>query len=243
MTFEDANVLVTGADGGIGLAIATAFADAGAHVIRHSNSFIDGHVTADFGSAEGITRLVEHVTAQFDSLDVLVNNAGYQRNGSLDALSVRDIEHVMRVNSVAPVILMASLSPLLRQSRLRAVINISSIHDQVPVADNVPYAMSKAALVMATRCAALAYAQDGIRVNAVSPGAVRTPMNEALLDEMGTAVWDERIPLGVVGSPDDISGAVLFLASPAARYITGASLVVDGGYSANLVRYPEVRHD
>jgi gluconate 5-dehydrogenase len=129
------------------------------------------------------------------------------------------------------------LLPLLKAAPGASIINVTSIHDTVPYPGNFAYAMSKAALAMFTRSAALDLAPYGIRVNNLAPGAVATDLNREVIEAIGDEKFREWIPLGRVAQSDEMVGPAIFLASDAASYLTGATLYADGGYMQNLLRY------
>ncbi len=240
-------VLVTGSTSGIGAAIAEAFAGQGAYVLVHGldssagealagrlgGSFVEG----DLADPVAVERLGAEVSAS-GPLRVLVNNAGVERQSTIADLDLDVLAWTMQVNFTAPTRLTQLLLPSLRAARDACVINVTSIHEEVPVYGNLAYCASKAALGMMTRTAALELGREGIRVNAIAPGAVATQHNAALLERIGPSLFEEWVPLRRVGTPADIAGIALFLASAAARYINGHTVVADGGYRHHLVRYP-----
>ncbi len=237
--------LVTGSSQGIGKAIAAGFAAAGARVYIHGPSpagesvagEIGGHfVQADFTDPAQVARLAGTVTAAEARLDVLVNNAGIDSPAPLEELTPDILDRVLQVNLRAPVELTRLLLPLLRGSSGASVINVTSIHEAMPYPRNAAYCMAKAALAMFSKAVTLELAPHGIRVNNLAPGAVETDINRAILDRIGRDTFAEWIPLGRVGQTSDMVGPALFLASDASRYVTGTTLVADGGYLQHLVR-------
>lgn len=239
--------LVTGSTRGIGKAIATGFVTAGARVYVHGRDEARGRrladeigaqfIRADLEHFNEVERLAAELSAREDRLDVLVKNAGFDIEAKLDNIGPELLARVMRVNFEAPVQLTRLVLPLLRRSASASVINITSIHDQVPYYGNAAYCSSKAALAMFTKTIALELGPEGIRVNTIAPGAVETEINRSILDEIGRENFAQWIPLGRVAEPGEIVGPALFLASNAASYVSGATLVVDGAYSHHLVRY------
>lgn len=246
-SLEGRVALVTGSSRGIGKAIAHGLADAGARVYVHGRDEHDGaqvakalgttFLAADLARPHELERLVARLSSAEERLDVLVNNAGIELPVSLEALEPETLERMTRVNFAAPVQLTRLLLPLLRRSRDASVINVTSIHDTIPYKGNAAYCSAKAALAMFSRTAAVELAEHGIRVNTLAPGAVETDMNREVLDEIGRERFAEWIPLGRVGHEHEMVGPVVFLASRAASYVTGATLVADGAYSQHLVRY------
>lgn len=238
--------LVTGASGGIGAAIARAFASEGAHVIVHGRdpertrqvaAEVRGDaVLADLGLPGGASELAAHVLRLGD-LDVLVNNAGFETDAGVEDLTDEVLGALFRVNLFAPITLVRELLGSLSASGRGAVINVTSIHESVPVAGNGGYAAAKAALASFTRTAAIELGPRGVRINNLAPGAIETEMNRHLIAQVGAERFARWIPLGGVGRVEDVAGAAVFLASSTSRYVTGTTLTVDGGYSHHLVRY------
>ena len=240
--------LVTGGTGGIGEAIVRAFAAAGATCIVHGRNAERARSIADeVGGIAAVGDLAEPGTcetlieraAQSGGLDILVNNAGYEVRAHVEELGAEELARIMAVNFAAPAALMRLSLPLLRRSENPSIINVTSIHESVPVAANGGYAAAKAALASLSKTASVELGPQRIRVNTLAPGAILTDMNRDLIEQVGERSFREWIPLGRVGSVDEVASVAVFLASRAARYITGASIVADGGYSNNLVRYPD----
>ena len=148
-----------------------------------------------------------------------------------------ELEQLLRVDLVLPVELSRALLPNLQAGEQASIINVTSIHDTVPVASNGAYAMAKAALLMYTKTAAIEFALLGIRVNALAPGAIETDMNRELIDEIGRDKFEAWIPAGRVGTCDELIAPFVFLAGRGAGYTTGSRLCVDGGYEHHVIRY------
>jgi len=239
--------LVTGSAQGIGKAIAEGFAAAGARVWLTDILEAKGtavaeklgarFVKADLSASSEIQALAAQITTAEDKLDVLVNNAGIDRPMSLAKIDMKGFDEVWRVNARAPVELTHLLLPLLRKSSGASIINVTSIHAFVPHPGELPYNMAKAALDMFTKSMAQELSPVGIRVNNLAPGAVETDINREILAEMGHENFNQWIPLGRVAQTDEMIGPALFLASDASRYVTGTTVVADGAYLQNLVRY------
>jgi gluconate 5-dehydrogenase len=239
--------LITGSTRGIGEEIARGFAAAGAKVWIHGREETRGiqladelggrYLKVDLSRSEEVRKLAERLIAEEPRLDVLVNNAGLEVIMSLEHIDMVTFDLIWQVNTRAVVQLTHLLLPALKRAPAASIINITSIHDSVPYPNNAAYSMSKAALAMFTKVAALELAPLGIRVNNFAPGAVETDINRDMLDAIGRDKFREWIPLGRVAQTSEMIGPALFLASEASGYVTGATLYVDGGYQHNLVRY------
>ncbi len=239
--------LVTGSAQGIGKAIAEGFANAGARVWLTDILEAEGakvaeklgarFVKADLRRSADIQALAAEIASVEERLDVLVNNAGIDRLMSLTRLNMEAFDEVWKVNARAPVELTHLLLPLLRKSSGASIINVTSIHAVVPHPGELPYNMAKAALEMFTKTIAQELSPEGIRINNLAPGAVETDINRAILAEMGHDNFNQWIPIGRVAQTDEMVGPALFLASDASRYVTGTTVLADGGYLQNLVRY------
>lgn len=243
-SLENKVALVTGATTGIGLAIVQAYKEAGATVLLHgrkekfttevASQWGVIPVWADLNHPKEKEALIEQIKKQTPVIDILVNNAGVEVEAALQNFDLITYQKLQEVNVETPMWLFQQLLPLLRQSTNASVINVTSIHEAIPVRNNGYYCMSKAALAMFTKNAALEFGKEGIRFNNLAPGAIQTKMNAELI---ATLPFEEWIPLKRVGTVTEVAGPALFLASDASSYITGTTLTVDGGYSENLLRY------
>lgn len=252
MNFAGKVVLVTGASSGIGAAIARAFGAASADVLlsgrdsrraKQVMSDMPGggrtrFAAVDLGEAAASDRLVETALREFGRLDVLVNNAGVIHRATVEETTDAQWRQTMTVNLDAAFRLSRAAVPAMRRQGGGAIVNIASDWALVGGERGAAYCASKGALVALTRAMALDHARDRIRVNAVCPTDVDTPMldsefvstgetREAGLERLGAG-----IPMGRVGTPEEVAQAVLFLASDAASFVTGVALPVDGGVTA-----------
>jgi NAD(P)-dependent dehydrogenase (short-subunit alcohol dehydrogenase family) len=242
--------LVTGASRGIGRAIALALAEEGfavacfardrekleetAAIIKAAGGLASVH-TGDVSSDQDLEDLVREVTEQHGSLDVLVNNAGITEGAPASKISPARFREVLEVNLVAPYVLSRAAHPVMKEHGGGVIINISSVYASQGVANNSPYCTSKAGLEGMTRALAREWVKDGIRVIGVAPGFVRTDMVANAFG--GTDVEKlvvSRIPMKRFGEADEIGRFVAFLATAKAGFVTGETLVIDGGQRSLL---------
>ena len=222
----DATVLITGAAGGIGSALVAGFREAGYRAIGVDRTAADGVTTLDITDSTAVTAFA----ATVDALAVLVNAAGVLR--LREEYDPAEFARVVDINLTGTMRMAVACRAALAKAR-GTIINIASMHAIFGAPLSPAYAASKAGVVQLTKSLAVAWAEDGIRVNAIAPGWIETPMTvPARSDAARNRAILDRTPLGRWGTPDDIVGPAVFLASDAARFITGAVLVVDGGYSA-----------
>jgi glucose 1-dehydrogenase len=246
-------VLITGAATGIGRAAAVRFAEEGASVAVNfigdpepAESLLDElaligpegrHILApaDIADEDAVDSLFAGVVEAFDGLDILVNNAGIKVVDEPHEAKIADFDRVMGVNlRGAFLCAQAAIQHFLDARRPGVIVTTSSIHQVVPQQEAIAYMMSKAGVGGMTKTLALRYAPHGIRVNAVGPGAVMTPMNADFEEDPAILRRVERsIPMGRVGRPEEIAAAIAFLASDEASYITGQTLYVDGAIMIN----------
>ena len=241
--------LVTGGAKGLGRVMAEALAEAGADVAIASRTLSDcqmaaaeiaastGRRTAAFQAdmtvATDIERLKAEIESGFGSIDILVNNAGINIRGAIQDLSENDWDAVMDANVKGPFLCSRAFGPPMAERGWGRVINLGSIMSVISLAGRSPYASSKAAIIGLTKTLALEWANKGVTVNAIAPGPFATEMNRQLLnDPVKYQDFVSRIPAGRWGELHEIAGAVVFLASDAAAYVTGSTLFVDGGWTA-----------
>jgi 3-oxoacyl-[acyl-carrier protein] reductase len=235
--------VVTGAGRGIGRAIALKFANEGADVVvvsrtQENSEKVAAEIRAlgrkawahavDVSDAAAVTAAAEKILAEAGKVDILVNNAGVTRDGLLMRMSDADWDTVLNTNLKGAFLVTKAFSRAMIKARAGRIINISSVIGLIGNAGQCNYAASKAGLIGFTQSCAKELAGRNITVNAIAPGFIETDMTAELKDEMKAALL-KQIPLGCLGQSEDIAGAALYLASPAARYVTGQVLTVDGG--------------
>jgi glucose 1-dehydrogenase len=239
--------LVTGASQGIGRAIAERFAREGADVVVNYRSgpsmadeIVEGAraqgvramgVQADVSSVADVRRLVENAVAGMGRLDILVNNAGVETHAPFWDVTEADFDKVLDVNLKGAFFGTQAMVRHLRDTgRPGRIINISSVHEELPFPNFAAYCASKGGLRMLTRNLAVELGPLGITVNNVAPGAIVTPINTTLLnDPVKLKSLTDQIPLARLGTTTDVAGVATFLASDDAAYVTGSTYVVDGG--------------
>ncbi|MDQ3865658.1 MAG: glucose 1-dehydrogenase [Actinomycetota bacterium] len=256
------NVLVTGGTSGIGQAIAVRFAGFGANIainylrapedaaeteqqvqacVEHVQRMgvRDVLVQGDVSKEEDVVRMFEETVDKLGGLDVLVNNAGIQISRPSHELSAADFDKVIGVNlRGAFLCAREAIKRFLAAGTPGVIVNVSSVHQKIPKPNYLGYSVSKGGMQNLTTTLALEYAAQGIRVNAIGPGATITPINRAWVDDpVKKEMVESHIPMVRAGDADEMSGVACFLASDDAAYITGQTLFVDGG----LTLYPSFR--
>lgn len=251
MNFEGKTCVVTGATSGIGLAIAEKLASRKANVVLVGRNRARGEeivarltsdgvkallVTADLADADAPARIRDRTLEAFGRIDVLINNAGILVNGSVLDCSEADWNRVLDINLSSAFRMSRAILPTMIAQRSGSIVNVASDWALMGAKNATPYCVSKAALTQLTRCMALDFAANGIRVNAICPGDTDTPMldlaNKDGDRESKMAAIAAGIPLGRVAHVDEIANATVFLASDDASFMTGALMPVDGGTSA-----------
>jgi glucose 1-dehydrogenase len=253
------NVLITGASSGIGQAIAIRFAREGANVAinyrsgaeqaeatqvlakaaRLNGSGREIIVQADVSSEEQVKQMVAKTIEAFGRLDVLINNAGIQKPGDSHEIEAADFDRILSVNLRGPFLCSReAIRHFLSRPGGGVILNNSSVHEIIPKPKYLPYSVSKGGMENLTKSLALEYAGRGIRVNAVGPGAVVTPINKAWIDNVkARGEVESHIPMGHAAGADEIASVFAFLASDDASYVTGQTIFACGGLSL----YPEFR--
>lgn len=241
---KEKTALVTGGSRGIGRAVALAMAEAGADVAvvyRNSREAAAAVCTeargcgvracayqANVAYIDETEALLENVARDFGKVDILVNNAGITRDKSFLKMPWESWDEVLEVNLNGPVNVLRAVLPGMSDSGWGRVINVSSIVGQMGNFGQANYAAAKGALIALTKSLARELARKGITVNAIAPGFIETDMTKDLSDDTLRAVC-AATPLGRLGKPEEVAAAVVFLASPAASYITGQVLGINGG--------------
>ncbi len=248
-TLKNKRALITGATKGIGAAIAKEFAELGAElaIVARNEDELNAMVKdfsakgikifgikADVSKREDYQKIIDKVKEEWGRLDVFVNNVGTNiRKASID-YDYNEYDHVMNTNLRSAFELSRLVFPLLKQSEQANVVFVSSVAGQIHLKTGVIYAMTKAAINQLTKNLAVEWASDKIRVNAVAPWYIRTPLAETVLkDEDYKQSVLNRTPMNKIGEPEDVAAAVSFLCMPASAYVTGQILSVDGGFMVN----------
>jgi glucose 1-dehydrogenase len=195
-------------------------------------------IQADVSNDKDVERMFDEVLKTFGGIDVLVNNAGIQIESESDTLSPELFDRVLGINLRGAFLCAQAAIRHFLTSSGGAIVNVSSVHEEIPKPGYLGYSVSKGGMHNLTRTLALEYARRNIRVNAVGPGATITPMNNSWAnDAEKRAVVESHIPMGRAGTAEEMAAAIAFLASDEASYITGQTLYVDGG----LTLYPDFR--
>lgn len=262
---EGKNVLVTGGSSGIGQAIAVRFGEEGANVgINYLKALEDARETedmveavqrcqtqvddcgvethlmqADVSNANDVERMVQLTIDELGGLDVLVNNAGIQMSSPSHETDIDAFDKVIEVNlRGAFLCAREAIRHWRAEDKPGCIVNVSSVHQEIPKPKYIGYSCSKGGMQNLTRTLALEYADEGIRVNAIAPGATVTPINRAWVEDPEKKKQvEDHIPMGRAGDADEMAAVAAFLSSKEAGYITGQTIYIDGG----LTLYPDFR--
>lgn len=238
--------VVTGATSGIGRETAKLLSSLGANVVAVGRTFkpdtlpakTRGEIVrfeADVSDENKAGQAVDVCLSKFGRMDVLVNNAGMIKGGSIFDYKKEDWNRILDVNlggyrNYAR----AAAKAMVEQKTEGRIVNVASVDGIAAEPGVLAYSASKGAIIIFTRCLAIELAQHGIRVNAVAPGWVDTPMGTGLLDDVSRKLVNKRIPLGYIAPPVEIARSIVFLASEMSRYMTGEVMVVDGGLTIDI---------
>jgi 3-oxoacyl-[acyl-carrier protein] reductase len=234
--------VVTGASQGLGFAIASRFVAEGAQVVLSDLDIASTQLAArrlggddatlatrcDVTVASEVRVLVASAVQRFGRLDILVNNAGITRDATMRKMTEEDFDQVIAVHLKGTWNGTRAAAEIMRENSRGAIVNMSSLSGKVGNPGQTNYSAAKAGIVGLTKAAAKELGRHGVRVNAISPGLIRTPMTESLPQH----IWDQKvadIPIGRAGEPDEVANVALFLASSLSSYVTGAVIEVGGG--------------
>ena len=244
MNLSGRTALITGAGQGIGRACAEVFAERGAKVVlldKNAETLpkVAEHIAAggasvtariiDLTDMERLHALIEEVKRDA-RIDILVNNAGFDRPGVTAKTDARDLNDVMTIHVFVPFTLIRLLLPDMRAAKWGRIINISSVYGLLGAKGEAAYATAKAAVIGLTKTAAREGGPDGVTINAVAPGLIRTPPIIAMPDKYKAPILAETL-VGRIGEPEDVARVIAFLASDDAAFITGATIPVSGGWN------------
>ncbi len=228
-------VLVTGATRGIGKAIAQEFRRSGAYLIGVGSKdgpavdWLDEFIVSDFSQIDAVASCAEQVRSL--RVDVLINNAGINKNQPFEEISAQDFLQIHQINVVAPLMLCQAVLPAMRQRQWGRIVNISSIWGKISKAHRASYSASKFALDGMTAALAAEVAADGILANCVAPGFTDTELTQRMLGAQGIRELVAQVPLGRLASVDEIARLVCWLGSHQNSYLSGQNIAIDGGFT------------
>jgi glucose 1-dehydrogenase len=255
MRLEGKVALVTGASTGIGKAIATRYSDEGAHV---AVNYLPGGSRAEEATAtaasfrteaiavggdvsrrEDVERMVTETVARFGRLDIVVNNAGIEIKKAFLEVTDEEWNRVIAVDLYGVFLVsQAAARQMVRQGMGGKIVNVSSVHEDIPFPQYTPYCAAKGGVRMLMRNLAMELAPQRINVNNIAPGAIATPINQAVLDDpKARENATSEIPWGRFGRPEEVAAVAVFLASDEAEYVTGSTYYVDGGLTQQVTLY------
>lgn len=251
---EGQSALVTGASSGIGTSVALALAEAGANVVVNYNSSEEEAkqvvreieskggkaiaVKANVGKEDEVLKMFDAMFKEFGTIDILVNNAGFQKDGAFHTMTLEDWEDVINVNLTGQFLCAREATKefmrrgIIEERSVAAgkIICMSSVHEIIPWAGHVNYAVSKGGIMMLMKTIAQELGPHKIRVNSIAPGAIQTPINEEVWSNQEShKKLLELIPYGRIGKPEEVGKLAVWLASDESDYITGATIFIDGG--------------
>jgi hypothetical protein len=239
--------LITGASSGIGRAVASLLVRNGIRVLAGYNSGRDrAHelcenlneeqpdsalpIHIDLEDTASIVSQFDDICTKFGPINYLVNNAGINDRSSALALDVNRLEQVLAINLTSPLLLSSAAARYFAAHEIRgSIVNVTSVHDQIPITGGASYCASKGGLAVGSRTLALEFARHGIRLNMVAPGETATPMNGFPDSNETTTVERSAIPIGRAAHPSEIADAIAWLLSSASSYMTGSTIYIDGG--------------
>ncbi|GGH73724.1 2-deoxy-D-gluconate 3-dehydrogenase [Pullulanibacillus pueri] len=208
-------------------------AEAGASFIAEATGQPTLGVMVDVTQADDVESMVRTVVEHFGSIDILVNNAGVNIRKEIEAFDEESWDLVQNTNLKAPFLCARAVAKYMRRQKHGRVINIASMLGSVALPGRGAYSSSKGGLLQLTKVLALEWAPDNVTVNALSPGPMATELNKVVMEDPETNhYFIDNIALGRWGDPEELAGAIVFLASDASSFMTGADLVIDGGWSA-----------
>lgn len=231
-------VLVTGGTRGIGAAIVKTFLNSGAKVfftgvapennrVLHSNAH---YLSVDFSSDTSTHAFLNNIKSL--EIDILINNAGINKISPFGDIQEEDWKRIQKVNVDAPFFLCKALAPKMAQKNFGRIVNVASIFSHVSKAFRGPYSASKFAIVGMTKALALEYGKNNVLANCVSPGFIDTELTRTVLKPNEIDALVAQVPMGRLGTPDEIANLVLFLASPLNSFITAQNILIDGGFTS-----------
>lgn len=246
-SLQGKNAIVTGGTKGIGLATVREFISLGANVLVVARSISEEFkhslgsdnvlfFSADLTKAEEIHYLLDFANDNFNSLDILVNNAGTNIRKATTEYTDDEIDYLFKLNYRSSLELSRMFLPMLKKSAAASIINVSSISASRTVRSGAIYASAKAALSQLTRYLAVEWAGEGVRVNAIEPWYILTPLTESVLnDEIKYSKILDRTPMNRIGKPEEAASLIAFLAMDNCRFLTGQTITLDGGASCLLL--------